>query len=145
MLCKMLTGQGFRANTPAFVAKFRVAVIAAAMIFSVGLSHAAMPVGLPTPPQAHVLTMPDCAGTGATATVTMDADYISTFSGCTFGVDVAVNGCTATVTIPSTDCVPTSGTHDLATVVVRNKFGHVHAVFLMRAVDGIVIVDNSTF
>jgi hypothetical protein len=144
MMCKMLTGQGCRANNPTFVANTRIVFLAIAMIFTIGLSRAAMPVGLPTPPQTHVLVMPDCAGTGATATVTMDADYISNFSGCTFGVDVAANGCTATVTIPC-DCVPATGTHDLATIVVRNKFNQVHAVFLMRAVDGIVNISLEDF
>lgn len=144
MLCKMLTGQGFRANTPAFVAPFRATCLALAMIFCLGMSRAPHPAALPTPQNVY-LVMPDCAGLGATVSVTMDGDYIDNYSGCDFEATVATNGCTATVMIPNTDCVPGSGTVTMATAVVRTKNGNIHAVFAVRAVDGVVIVDAAEF
>jgi hypothetical protein len=145
MLCKMLTGQGFRANTPAFVAKFRAACVAMCMMALVATVHAEMPGAAPRKTEIHVMTMPDCAGVGARATLTMDSDYMGNFPGCLFGVTLAPSGCTATLTIPSADCVPSTGTVTMATIVVRTQFNQVHAIFVVRAVDGVVIVDQIDF
>lgn len=140
MLCKMLTGRSVRPTTLAFVILHRAAAILVALAFSLQVAIAAPRPSLP-PVETHVLTMPDCAGTAATVSITMDPDYMGDFNGCPFDATVASNGCTATVYIPSNTCVPSTGTVTMATVVVRNKFGQVHAIFAVMAVDGIVTME----
>ncbi len=132
----MLTGRSVRPTALAFVTLNRAAAILVALILSL---HVALAAPFPSAPPVEniVLTMPDCAGPHATVSVTMDPDYMSDFGGCTFNAAVASNGCTATVYIPSNTCVPT-GTMTMATVVVRNHLGQVHAVAEVRAVDGVV-------
>lgn len=140
MMCKMLTGRSVRPTTLAFVPFRRAAVFMMALAISL---HVAMAAPRPSAPPVEplVLTMPDCAGPHATVSITMDPDYMGDFGGCTFNAAVASNGCTATVYIPGSTCVPESGTMTMATVFVRNQYGQVHAVFAVKAVDGIVNVD----